>query len=85
MPRPESGRSGLDFLDYLDILDYLEHQDFSRPSGFSRPDPRRITAEVYIQEAVPKVVTIAVSTVIRMLRILPQRVLLLKVPIVLKG
>ena len=35
-----------------------------------------------MQLAVPKVVRIAVSTVITMLRILPQVLLLLKVPIV---
>ena len=35
-----------------------------------------------MQLAVPKVVRIAVSTVMRMLRILPQVVLLLNVPIV---
>ena len=38
----------------------------------------------YMQLAVPKVVAIAVSTVMMMLRILPQRELLLKVPIVFK-
>ena len=36
----------------------------------------------YMQLAMPKVVAIAVSTVITMLRILPQVELLLKVPIV---
>ena len=35
-----------------------------------------------MQLAVPNVVAIAVRTVMRMLRILPQRELLLKVPIV---
>ena len=37
-----------------------------------------------MQLAVPKVVAIAVSTVITMLRILPQMELLLNVPIVVK-
>lgn len=39
----------------------------------------------YMQLAVPKVVAIAVSTVMRMLRIFPQVVLLLNVPIVVNG
>ena len=38
-----------------------------------------------MQLAMPKVVAIAVSTVITMLRILPQVLLLLKVPIVVNG
>ena len=38
----------------------------------------------YMQLAVPNVVAIAVSTVITMLRTLPQVELLLKVPIVVK-
>ena len=40
------------------------------------------SAVYYMQLAMPKVVAIAVSTVITMLRILPQVVLLLNVPIV---
>ena len=40
------------------------------------------SAVYYMQLAVPNVVAIAVSTVITMLRILPQMELLLKVPIV---
>ena len=36
----------------------------------------------YMHDVTPKVVAIAVSTVMRMLRILPQVLLLLKVPIV---
>ena len=38
--------------------------------------------DFYMHDAVPKVVRIAVSTVMMMLRILPQVVLLLNVPIV---
>ena len=41
-------------------------------------------AVYYMQLAMPKVVAIAVSTVITMLRILPQVELLLNVPIVVK-
>ena len=42
------------------------------------------SAVYYMQLAMPNVVAIAVSTVITMLRILPQVELLLKVPIVVK-
>ena len=40
---------------------------------------------IYIQLCAPKVVAMAVRMVMRMLRILPQVELLLKVPIVLVG
>ena len=42
------------------------------------------SAVYYMQLAIPKVVAIAVSTVITMLRILPQVELLLNVPIVVR-
>ena len=52
-------------------------------TAHSSPFRGRLEGAVcYMQLAVPKVVRIAVSTVITMLRILPQVELLLKVPIV---
>ena len=50
--------------------------------GLVFPFPHRLRCGGYMQLAVPKVVAIAVSTVMRMVRILPQVLLLLKVPIV---
>ena len=47
-------------------------------------DAQRAEGVFYMQLAVPNVVAIAVRMVITMLRIFPQRVLLLKVPIVFK-
>ena len=44
--------------------------------------PKRAEGVFYMQLAVPKVVRIAVSTVMMMLRTLPQVELLLNVPIV---
>ena len=47
-------------------------------------DAQRAEGGLYMQLAVPKVVAIAVRMVITTLRILPQRVLLLKVPILFR-
>ena len=46
-------------------------------------DAQRAEGVFYTHDCTPKVVAIAVSTVMRMLRILPQVELLLNVPIVL--
>ena len=51
--------------------------------GLVFPFPHRSRCGGYMHDVTPKVVAIAVSTVMRMLRIFPQVELLLNVPIVL--